>query len=633
MLIFDLETDGLLDDVSVIHCIHLYDTESESYERYNDHGYKANGTVAEGVKRLGSADKLLAHNGIGYDYQVLDLLYSGWDEDLPFNNSPWLVRLDSLILARLLWPDMREGDFAARERGYWRLGGKKSPVPEKFGGIIGSHSLKAWGYRFGEHKGDFNPKDYTNESTGEPHTWKTIGWTEDMDDYCEQDVVVTKALWELIETKDADERAVALEHQFATIIARQEAHGFLFDREKADSLHQRLLTRKADLQDKLQALFPPWEKVTYEDFTPKRSNKTKGWVAGETIRREKRKTVIFNPGSRDHIANRLSELYGWEPEVLTNDGKPKVDDTILKGLDYPAVPLLREYLTIDKRLGQLAEGKQAWLKAVKDDGRIHGRVNTNGAVTGRCTHSSPNVAQVPAVRAAFGQSCRELFTVPEGYCLVGADASGLELRCLAHYMARWDNGAYAEKVLNGDIHTENQKAAGLPTRDNAKTFIYGFLYGAGPGKIGQIVGKGPKEGNRLRRRLLESLPALDNLIGLVQTKAKANGYLLGLDGRQLHVRSEHAALNTLLQSAGALIMKQALCLLDDILQQECLVPGIDYEFVANIHDEFQIEVREDIAERVSKRAEQAMTRAGESFNFRCRIDGEAKIGRNWAETH
>ena len=623
MLIFDLETDGLLDEVTVIHCIHLYDTETQKHERYNDHAYKAAGTIAEGIRRLGAAAELLAHNGIGYDYQVLDQLWPNWESGSP-------TRLDSLTLSRLIWPDLREADFAAKARGFWKIGGRSSQIPEKMNGVIGSHSLRAWGLRFGEHKGDFNPKDFTDEE-GNPHTWKTIGWTEEMDDYCHQDVVVTKALWDLIESKEPHPTSVELEHRFATIIARQERYGFYFDVEAAERFQQKLMERRSELDAKLQEAFPPWEKVTDPHFVPKVNNKKMGYVkGGPTV---KTKTVVFNPGSRDHIANRLMCEYGWEPTEFGGNGKPKVDDSVLKGLDYPPVPLLREYLTIAKRLGQLAEGRQAWLSAVGDDGRIHGRVNTNGAVTGRCTHSSPNVAQVPAVRAAFGKDCRSLFTVPEGYKLVGADASGLELRCLAHYMARWDGGSYCEQILNGDIHTENQNAAGLPTRDNAKTFIYGFLYGAGDGKIGEIVGKGPREGKRLKKQFLRSLPALGKLVKLVQTKAENNGFLIGLDGRHLHVRSPHAALNTLLQSAGALIMKQALIILDERLQSLGLIPGDDYEFVVNVHDEWQVEVTEEHAQRVADMSCTAMTMAGSFFDFRCRIDGEARIGSNWADTH
>jgi DNA polymerase I-like protein with 3'-5' exonuclease and polymerase domains len=282
---------------------------------------------------------------------------------------------------------------------------------------------------------------------------------------------------------------------------------------------------------------------------------------------------------------------------------------------------------IQKRLGQLAEGKEAWVKLEKN-GRIHGRVNTNGAVTGRCTHSNPNMAQVPAVRAPYGKECRELFTVAKGYKMVGADASGLELRCLAHFMGKWDEGAYAKELLEGDIHTANQKAAGLETRDQAKTFIYAFLYGAGDAKIGTVVGKGQEEGAKLRANFLKKTPALKYLKDAVEKAAK-RGYLLGLDGRKLWIRSEHAALNTLLQSAGALVMKKACCILDKMIKES----GFDAKFALNVHDEWQIEVKEEVAELVGNLAVQAIRDAGDFFNFRCPLDGEFRVGNNWAETH
>src|SRR5690606_31621074 len=183
--------------------------------------------------------------------------------------------------------------------------------------------------------------------------------------------------------------------------------------------------------------------------------------------------------SRTHIYKRLKDKYNWKPKEFTEKGTPKVSEEVLESLPYPEAELLNEYLMIQKRISQLAEGHSAWLKMVRPDGRIYGSVITNGAVTGRMTHNSPNLAQVPAVNVPYGKECRSLFTVPDDRVLVGADASGLELRCLAHYMARFDKGAYARELLEGDIHTANQKAAGLPTRDNAKTFIYAFLYGAG----------------------------------------------------------------------------------------------------------------------------------------------------------
>jgi DNA polymerase I-like protein with 3'-5' exonuclease and polymerase domains len=452
-----------------------------------------------------------------------------------------------------------------------------------------------------------------------------------MDDYCAQDVEVTTTLWNLLMSKGFSEESIQLEHDVAPIIERQTRYGFLFNQEKARKLEETLVARRSELADKLREAFPPWEVKDGPLFIPKRDNKARGYIKGVPV--QKYKTLVFNPASRDHIASRLIATHKWKPTQFTDSGKPKVDETTLEGLPYPEIPLLVEYLTVEKRLGQLSEGKQAWFKVVKKDGRIHGRVTQNGAVTGRMTHSNPNVAQVPAVGAPYGAECRELFCVPPGKKQVGADASGLELRCLAHFMARWDSGAYAKVILEGDIHSVNQEAAGLPTRNNAKTFIYAFLYGAGDEKIGSIIGKGRTAGKALKEKFLKGLPALNSLLVAVKGKAGKHGYLLGLDGRKLHIRSDHAALNTLLQSAGAVVMKKGLVILDRDLQEQGFVPGVHYEFVANVHDEWQVECDEDIAEIVGKAATAAIRKAGDHFGFRCPLDGEYKVGDNWKDCH
>jgi hypothetical protein len=262
--------------------------------------------------------------------------------------------------------------------------------------------------------------------------------------------------------------AIKLEHEIQWLMAKQVRNGFPFNEGKAAVLYSTLSQRRADLERELKDFFGSWE-VKLTDFIPKRDNKARGYKAGVPVPRSK--IVEFNPSSRDHIADRLQNLYGWKPEKFTDGGKPMVDEVVLSGLAYPPCKLLTEYLLVAKRIAQLAEGAQAWLKLVKK-GRIHGSINPNGAVTGRATHAYPNIAQVPSSSSPYGHECRELFEIPEGWsALVGADASGLELRCLAHFMAKWDGGAYGDVLLNGDIHTENQKAAGLPTRNNAKTFI------------------------------------------------------------------------------------------------------------------------------------------------------------------
>ena len=297
----------------------------------------------------------------------------------------------------------------------------------------------------------------------------------------------------------------------------------------------------------------------------------------------------------------------------------------------PEAALLVEYLTLNKRLGQIGNGKQAWLKAEKN-GKLHGRVNPMGAVTSRCTHSNPNMAQVPSVGAPFGEECRALFTVPEGYSLLGADASGLELRCLAHYMSRHDGGKYGLEILEGDIHTANQKAAGLPERSQAKTFIYGFLYGAGDAKTGSIIGKGAKEGKAIKKKFLAKTPALAKLREAVNTAVEDKGWIKGLDGRVIPVRYPHAALNTLLQSAGAIICKRWYVEIVKALQANKYTEE-DVAIVAFIHDEVQIKVRKSLEDEIGMLVVRAMQETEQYYKFRCKLDAEYKYGRNWADTH
>ena len=340
------------------------------------------------------------------------------------------------------------------------------------------------------------------------------------------------------------------------------------------------------------------------------------------------KSMQFNPASRDHIADRLITLKGWKPKKFTPDGKPAVDETVLKELHYPEAKLLAEYLMITKRLGQLAEGNVAWLKLEKQ-GKIHGSVITNGAVTGRCTHIYPNVAQVPSVSVPYGKECRELFYVPDGYKLCGVDLSSLELRVLSHFFARYDDGEYANEVLKGDVHTLNQKSAGLATRNLAKTFIYAFLYGAGDRRIAEITGGTVKEAKAVKEKFLKNTPAIARLRRDVLHTVEAKGFLRGIDGRVLTIRSPHSALNTLIQSAGALIVKQATVFLHEKIKEQ----NLDCNMVAHIHDEMQLQVKEDIAEYVGQQAVQSIQATKDFFNFRCELDGEYKVGNNWAETH
>jgi len=565
--ILDLETDGLLDTVTKIHCIVLRGVENDQVHAFSGD------MLSEAIPYLENASVLVGHNLIAYDLPVLEKL-------MGFKFKKEVI--DTLVCCRTIWANAMEIDA------------RKDELPRK---LWGSHSLKAWGYRLGELKGDFN--DGTSEIWDE--------FTEQMLTYCVQDTKVTKKLYEFIQTKEFSKDALDLEHRVATEMFKQEQRGFVFDVEKAQFLFSEIAARKFDIEQELQDTFEP----TIVEL------------------KTKTKVIPFNPASRTQIADRLMKR-GWEPTEVTNTGQPKVDEKILAGIDMPEAKLLLEYLMLNKRLGQLATGKQAWLKLVKND-KLHGRVNHMGAVTSRCTHSNPNMAQVPGVHAPYGQQCRELFTVHNSYRLLGADASGLELRCLAHYMANYDGGAYGREILKGDIHTANQKAAGLETRNQAKTFIYGFLYGSGDEKTGQIIGKGAKEGKAIKKKFLDKTPALKKLREAVN-RAAERGWIKGLDGRRLPVRHAHAALNTLLQSAGAIICKRWYVIMEDLFRANGYTEE-DVAIVAFVHDEVQLQVREEIADDIGELILKAMKDTEIYYEFKCELDAEYKVGRNWADTH
>ena len=352
---------------------------------------------------------------------------------------------------------------------------------------------------------------------------------------------------------------------------------------------------------------------------PKSNNKSRGYVKGVPF--TKVKYQEFNLGSRQQIGERLMKL-GWKPKKKTDKGHVIVDEKVLSEIkNIPEAELINEFLLLQKRIAMI----NSWIEAVAEDRRVHGRVITNGAITSRMSHQSPNMAQIPAVYSPYGKECRELWTVPSGYKLVGIDASGLELRILSHYM---NDKEYINEVINGDIHTTNQTLAGLESRDTAKTFIYAFIYGAGNKKLGSICGRSEEYGRKIKERFLKSLPSLKRLRDRVDLACR-KGYLKGIDQRNLIIRQKHSAVNTLIQGAGAIAMKKALVLLEKRLEKN----NIDALPVANVHDEFQYQVKENQAEQLGQLAVQSITNAGKELNIRCPLTGEYKIGNNWKETH
>mgnify|MGYP003645529440 CR=1 FL=1 len=600
-VVFDIETNGLLEELDVVHSL-CTDSLDESYQTSHcaDEYYAS---IEDGLSILTKADGVVGHNIIAFDIPAIQKVY-------PNFYIPIEKIIDTLILSRLLYPNLMEID-----------GGlvKSGRLPIK---LRGSHGLEAWGYRLGLHKGDYKKE---MEAKGKD-PW--ANWNAPMQTYCGQDVVVNKALYHLFLRKEQPTRAIVLEHKFAAIIKKQEKFGFKFDVTNAASLYADLAFARHDIDEQLKDIFGSFY-TNNGSFTPKATSKKTGYNKGVTFSRIK--LIDFNPASRQHIADRLIKLFGWKPKDFTPSGQAQVDESILSKLNYPPTPLLARRFMLEKRISQIG-GDNGWLNYERK-GRIHGSVNTLGAVTGRCTHSKPNIGQVPSVSSEYGTECRSKFIVDDGYKLVGADASGLELRCLAHFMAAYDGGLYAKLLLEEDIHTVNQNAAGLLTRNQAKTFIYAFLYGAGDEKIGSIIGKGAAAGKKLKAQFLNQLPALKRLKEAVDFKAKSTKTLTGIDGRTLHVRHAHAALNTLLQSAGALLVKQATINLYEELERRGLRWGIDWAMVAHVHDEYQLQVKEEHVAVVQEVAIWSFREAGRQFNWRCPLDGDSKVGNNWAETH
>lgn len=539
--------------------------------------WKAASNLPEFLK---DASLIVMHNGISFDAPVLNRL---WKTKIRSSQV-----YDTLIVSRLLDP--------SRENG---------------------HSLEAWGQTLGFHKIDYAAVWQWMMDRKEAYAGECFDSPIDslLEHYCIRDVEVTAKLFVRLSSdvveKQFSQESVELEHRVAQIISEQERNGFKLDQIYATCLLTDIKSKVAGIYEQMQQRWPPV-------ITPK-FHKTHGRPIKDSI-------VTFNPGSRQQIGEKLKEL-GWKPKEFTETGQPKVDETILANIKIPEAQVIAEYLMLQKRISQI----ESWMEAVGKDGRVHGKVITNGAVTGRMTHSSPNMAQIPNAGSIYGPECRECWTVEDGNVLVGCDASGLELRMLAHYMK--DEG-YVRTVCEGsskdgtDVHTVNQRAAGLATRDNAKTFIYAFLYGAGDAKIGSIVGGSARDGTKLKAKFLAQTPALAKLLERVGKQA-AKGWVPGLDGRRIWVRSEHAALNSLLQGAGAIVMKKALVIFDDKRKAN----KWPVKYVANVHDEAQLECPKDIAEEVGKAFRQSIIEAGEFYKLRCPLDGEYKIGRNWRETH
>ncbi len=450
------------------------------------------------------------------------------------------------------------------------------------------HSLEAWGNKLAMPKGDVDTFEV---------------YTPDMLEYCKQDVNITHKLFEVLqkEGRGFSKSSVYLEHQVRLIIDQQEKNGFYLDMQKAMSLYNKLRDEANELEK--------WAVTNFDPTVVELKTKTK--------------YIPFNIGSRQQIAERLMEL-GWKPKQHTDKGNIIINEAVLDTIELPEAKKFSRFFLLQKRIAQI----KSWIEACDDtDGRVHGRVMTLKTITGRMSHHSPNMAQIPAVRSPYGKECRDCWTVdnPYTHSIVGTDASGLELRCLAHLM---NDATFTDILLTGDIHTHNMQMAGLTNRDQAKTFIYAFMYGAGASKIGQIVGAGAKEGQQLINKFLSSMPALKRVRDSV-TKAANKGMIKGIDGRLLHIRSPHSALNTLIQGAGAVVCK--VWLINMIKRIRRI--GVDAKLVASIHDEYQFEVLNKDVKRFGQLTKDAMKDTEKQLHMKCPLDNEWKVGRTWAQTH
>ena len=591
-LLFDIETNGLpRQGLTCIHCIVAKDLDTGKVFRYNDTG--GGESVTTGINMLAEADVLVGHNIVGFDIPVIQDIYPFFE----FEGKTY----DTLIMSRMFFPDILSRDF------------RKKPIgmPSK---LYGRHSLESWGYRLGDYKGQFAKTTDWSE------------WSKEMEDYCEQDVHVGMTLFELFASKlNKFDDSIRLEHDVARIMAKQEWSGWPFDVKAAQQLESVLRTEMDKLADEMRATFPY---VDGGQMTPKRPNSTRGYIKDAPFTKLKE----FNPTSRDHIGWAFMTWRGWKPDQFTDTGRPKIDEGILQSIATNEANTFGRILELQKALGQLSDGANAWLKMVTRNNRIHHtcQLATN---TGRNAHSRPNLGQTSS-----DPRCRALFGPGKGMRQVGADASGLELRMLGHYLAYYDGGAFADVVINGDIHQQNADRVGCSRKD-VKTLTYAFIYGASDRKIGVSLDKSLDDkkavalGKDIRKKFLEAIPGLDDLLKAVNKRAESD-VLKGLDGRPIRLQGKkHAALNYLLQSAGAIVCKRWNAIAFEQTQKLGWLWGVDYQWLGWIHDEIQLSVQPHLVNDAKFQLEWSIVQAGEYYNLRVPLASEAKEGATWAECH
>lgn len=609
-IIFDIETNGLYKDVTEIHCIALkrigIDKEPLLYTFFE---------LDEAIAILSKADRLIGHNIIQYDLPVIKKLFPEFKctDDI----------IDTMNLSYIKFSYYNE------------------------------HSLEAWGDRLGFEK--FNPvtgKEYTPEEWKIRKKTKDTIWSEytsEMGAYCKQDVRVTELLLWKLDVDSIPRSVIDLSNKFSFIIADQVNNGCRIDKEGLLKLQAQIEIEEQQAAQELLKQLPTF--INYDFKVYKRNNQNKNIKAGdiEVIKLE----IPFNLNSTQHWMRYLKEKYNYNPPLVRRKDKkeptPCLDDDVLATIEdkYPEIKDLLLYKTANKIRKMIYTGDKSVYNLLDENDIIHGRLKTEGTVSGRCTHSNPNLSTMPSVRSdengpikgikgKYAYEVRNLFIARPGFKQVGFDAKALEVCMLAHYA---NNDEFTDQVKNGDIHTWTQHKAGLHTRKQAKTFMYAFLYGAGKQKLATALSEGSDVSydvnsvTKVINNFNKALPGLKKLQDDLKAQYNETGCITGLDGRQLHPRSDYTLLNLLLQSSGAIVMKQCLVSLIDELNAVDMKLGTDYNILLNVHDEVQAEVRPDKVEIYKECAQRAAVKTNEILKLNCPLQIDIKVGKSWAECH
>jgi DNA polymerase-1 len=590
-VIFDIEADNLLPGLTMAHCMVLRDAITDEIYAYHDSKEftPRAGSIEDGLTVLTCAERIIGHNISGYDIPALGMLY-GWKP------SEFTECYDTLTIARGLMPDTKPKDFPLFS---------KNRMP---GQCIGAHSLKAWGHRLTQQKDEY--------------TGGFEEFSQEMLDYCIQDTQVTDSLYRWCLSFGLPWATLKREVDFRAYLEKQQEYGVPFDRDQAHQVQLDMEAHQLKVALQLDELVDHFH-IVY--FTKIRK-----------IRKEKDRAVKY--GSQDDIAKHLIERRGWKPhkdEYSAKTGKPSVTGDILSLLPWPEADLFKEYLTITDRLGTL----RSLIKKVRPDGRVKAVAIHNGTVTHRCTHRE--VVNIPKPGVPWAEAFRGLFYAPKGWTMVGADAKALELMCLGHYLTPYDGGAYSKAVVEGDKLNRTDphsltwlRVPGINDRDEAKTFTYALMYGGGNGLLGDAVGGSRTTGKNLKAAFYKATPGFSALMdALAKAIVAHKGVLRAIDGRPLFVRHKHAVLNMILQSCGALLMKEFTVLMWRMLEDAGLIMGLDWTPAVHSHDEAQLLVLDGHVEKVSSILKEAMNECGKAFDFRLLMEADVQSGRTWAETH